>query len=274
MSTSVKYAYEVAFFSITAKSSLHVGAGGENFWIVDNLVQRDPATNLPCIYASSLKGALREYMRDYLKTNNESDWIKILFSIFGNDKDDIEKDLLETEMRKLAVELKKNPDDWRKLNIPGQFRFMQADLLSIPVHKEGVVINKATCKWLKDNFNGLLELFECKLKDTTKIDNVIKVDETLDDAVFCEKVDDFHLPVIARNHLEDGTSTNLWYEQVLPRETKLFFAVLYEDKALFDIFRDAVIANPVQIGANASVGYGFCKIELIDSQFKTLSHDN
>ena len=73
MNTTFAYNFKVAFFTITAKTPLHIGAGGENFWIVDKLIQRDASTNLPCIYASSLKGALREYMRDYLTNDNKID---------------------------------------------------------------------------------------------------------------------------------------------------------------------------------------------------------
>lgn len=268
MNTQSTYAYKVAFFSITAKSSLHVGAGGENFWIVDNLVQRDPATNLPCIYASSLKGALREYMRDYLK-NNDPNWVKTLFDIFGNDKSDT--DLTDDEMAKV---LGVDKDKIRKLNYPGQFRFLQAELLCIPIHKEGHIIHKITCPWLKENFEEKLNLFEIELTSGNTLESLLNANEEISNEMFCENVDDFHLPVIARNHLEDGTSTNLWYEQILPRETKLFFPVLYEDDALFTAFKDTLVKNPIQIGANASVGYGFCKVELIDTQFKTYSHDN
>ncbi len=85
------------------------------------------------------------------------------------------------------------------------------------------------------------------------------------DNEFAELVSDFHLPVIARNNLADGRSTNLWYEQVLPSETRFWFGVLYpvSDTEL-DKFISIIQSNPVQIGANASIGYGFCKIELAE----------
>jgi len=271
MSTQINYAYKVAFFSITAKSNLHAGAGGENFWIVDNLVQRDTSTNLPCIYSSSLKGALREYMRDYLKSTNPVDWVKILFDIFGNDKSDVKDDLSDDELaEKLGVQKEK----LRKMNYPGQFRFLQADILSIPILKEGEIIYKVSCPWLMENFEEKLSLFENELVEGHTFASICAAADFIENSAFCEKTDDFNLPVIARNHLEDGSSTNLWYEQVLPRETKLFFTVLYENDLLFEEFKNAVVSKPVQIGANASIGYGFCKIELISTQFKTNSHDN
>ncbi len=256
---STTYNYKAAFFSITTKTPMHCGAGGENFWIIDKLIQRDETTNLPNINSSSLKGALREYMKDYLsnvdKINGKS-WATVLFQIFGNDN----TDLSNSDKEIVAAELKV---DVKKIEIAGDFRILPAELLSIPTLKEGVIKHIISCNWLKDNMKEKLELFDCKLSDGVDENQIIGANEFLTEYDFCEKVDDFNLPVIARNHLEDGTSTNLWYEQVLPRETKLYFAVVYNNEELFKIFRDAIIAHPVQIGANASVGYGFCKIKEI-----------
>ena len=68
--------------------------------------------------------------------------------------------------------------------------------------------------------------------------------------------DDNHLPVIARNNLENGTSTNLWYEQVLPRYSRLYF-ILKDGEQL----KEKMTNELVQIGANATIGYGFCEIK-------------
>jgi CRISPR-associated protein Cmr4 len=142
--------------------------------------------------------------------------------------------------------------------------------LSIPTLKEGKIKHIISSEWLKNNLKEKIELFDHQLSGETSIEDIIKAVEYVADAEFCEKVDDYNLPVIARNHLEDGTSTNLWYEQILPRETKLFFTVVYNDENLFKVFEEAIIAHPVQIGANASVGYGFCKIEEIHTTLKIL----
>ncbi|MCB0385066.1 MAG: hypothetical protein KDD43_06715, partial [Bdellovibrionales bacterium] len=71
------------------------------------------------------------------------------------------------------------------------------------------------------------------------------------------------LPVIARNQLESGISRNLFYEEVVPRQTRFVFFVerpkdhdgLHEYLKKLD-FR-------IQLGANASIGYGVCKIERV-----------
>ena len=78
----------------------------------------------------------------------------------------------------------------------------------------------------------------------------------LPDKRFRELCDNNHLPVIARNYLNNGESKNLFYEQVLPRYSLLYFlAVNTTNEATLPIDGELV-----QIGANASVGNGFCKL--------------
>ena len=75
--------------------------------------------------------------------------------------------------------------------------------------------------------------------------------------------DNHHLPVIARNFLENGQSTNLWYEQVVPRQSRFSMLIMQKEKTnLSTDFETRLTGRGlVQIGANATVGYGQCKIE-------------
>ncbi|HNU16085.1 MAG TPA: hypothetical protein PKI55_16675, partial [Chitinophagaceae bacterium] len=74
------------------------------------------------------------------------------------------------------------------------------------------------------------------------------------------------LPVIARNHLENGISQNLWYERVVPHKAIFLTGIIYEDKdkVMFDDFSKAITSSLVQVGANATVGYGLCKFTKIN----------
>ncbi|MCL6102242.1 MAG: type III-B CRISPR module RAMP protein Cmr4 [Bacteroidetes bacterium] len=299
-----EFNYKVAVFTITAKTNLHVGSGSQNYGIIDNMVQRDPLTGFPCIYSSSLKGAIREYFRYYLKEEDASFWSKerihdFLFHVFGFAREDsIENE--ETEIVKPnAPEIKQQP---------GKYRFLQADLLSIPVRSDKRLFYRTTCPYLLSNFKDASVMYKSELKpeylnalnsinstligndkaihfDTgvsvleetdilaeprTAIPNLLQLNDIagnelaiVKDIEFAELVSDFHLPVIARNNLADGRSTNLWYEQVLPSETRFWFGVLYpESDSELENFIRIIQLNPVQIGANASIGYGFCKISL------------
>ena len=89
----------------------------------------------------------------------------------------------------------------------------------------------------------MLETDKCSYKDFKKYSN------------------NDELPVIARNCLENGVSKNLWYEQVLPRKSRLAFFILHNDGEINKAFDSAITSVPVQIGANASVGYGICVIK-------------
>ena len=71
---------------------------------------------------------------------------------------------------------------------------------------------------------------------------------------FNDLCSDDNLPIIARNCLENGESTNLWYEQVLPSKSVL--ATIIEGPEDLD---NALNEKIVQIGANATIGYGYCK---------------
>jgi CRISPR-associated protein Cmr4 len=64
------------------------------------------------------------------------------------------------------------------------------------------------------------------------------------------------LPVIARNHLENGTSVNLWYEQVVPRESRFYCPIRESDTELGDMLTSPRMGGLIQIGGNATVGYG------------------
>ena len=78
------------------------------------------------------------------------------------------------------------------------------------------------------------------------------------DAKFIELCSDDNLPIIARNVLENGESKNLWYEQVIPAET-VFYTLIDggDDTSLTQ--RISAENAIVQIGASATIGYGYCK---------------
>jgi CRISPR-associated protein Cmr4 len=85
-------------------------------------------------------------------------------------------------------------------------------------------------------------------------------------------LDDFatlckNLPTVARNALDNGISENLWYEELVPRETRFYATVealgsstdAAVETAVEDLDGAITAANGrrhVQLGANATVGNG------------------
>ena len=242
-------------------SNLHVGSGDTNYGVIDNLVQKDVNTGLPTIHSSSLKGALRKYFQE--KQSN------LIDHIFGDEN-----------------------------NKPGKWKFLSADLLSRPVRSDKIpyfnatspeaikhFIEKAEKLGYKSNVLTELKKFAnlnpgksqpmvfdenlkgAKIEETgwvaVKDDfDVSNIKSLFGDNIVLLNHSDFielELPVIARNHLENGKSQNLWYEEVVPYDSRFGFFVLTDNNYEKD-FNTEIKDNIVQIGANASIGYGLCKI--------------
>lgn len=268
-------------YLLRAITNLHPGSGQADFGIVDKHVQRDPVTNLPIIFASSLKGSLRELL-NVAKSQKEEE-------IFGSD----------AKAPKLSQ---------------GQYRFFDAFLLSLPIRSSKNFYYSAICpalvtdflshleeiqhpsasSWLekldplknvKENFytgdnEGEVRMESHRLNHISKLEeapanldtavnhlhNLLNVKRLaiLTAAKFQNLAKD--LPTIARNHLDNGISDNLWYEEIVPRETRFYCSVSRPD-SLTDPLDQALtgssIGNIIQVGGNATVGYGVCKMTKI-----------
>lgn len=88
------------------------------------------------------------------------------------------------------------------------------------------------------------------------------------DEDFRRLCDEDHLPVIARNNLTKGNE-NLWYEQVVPRFSRFYcFIGLSDNEELEKAFNNALSnVRLVQLGANATVGYGYCEFTKREKPF-------
>lgn len=246
-------------FFINALSNLHVGSGDVNYGLVDNLIQRDPVTHLPTIHSSSLKGALRDHFE------NVTDITVDIKHIFGSKPKDKDQDRAQ-----------------------GNVRFFEADLVAIPARCTGATFPyvMVTAQNHLQRLSHRLEILGIKAQFLTSLpaqqqsrtqvtiedlDTDVPVtiipkemqpylDEHIaivDESIMDRLCDDEHLPVISRNCLEDGQSTNLFYEQVLPRYSRLCTILMGEGTA-FDSFCESLNGQLVQIGGNATIGYGYC----------------
>jgi CRISPR-associated protein Cmr4 len=245
-------------FLIETLSNLHVGSGEINYGLVDNLIQRDPVTDLPTINSSSLKGALREHF--------ERAGLANLTTIFGS-------------------EPKENDASKRR---QGAIRFFEADMLSLPVRTTGnnLAFVNATSKELLKRQEERLKQFEIdgefltNLSSISKSSGVVEIEDLAGKKDYFDTEDNIsvvgkhiafvseneldrlcdneHLPIISRNCLENGQSTNLFYEQVLPRYSYLITLIMGEEKILDD-FCGKLDKQIVQVGGNATIGYGYCK---------------
>lgn len=229
-------------FLIEALSNLHVGSGEINYGLIDNLIQRDPVTGLPNINSSSLKGALREYFshleKQNKKQNKEQKWS--VSDIFGSDPND------------------------KNNRRQGSVRFFEAELLAIPVPCKDKPYEMTTSTKIVSELTEKLKNYDLLKADSMPKDvkNKLFGSDVIEKAYekFKDICSDDELPVISRNYLENGQSSNLWYEQVLPKHSRLCFFVLGNDDLAFEAFCKELDGARVQIGANATIGYGYCKL--------------
>lgn len=282
-------------YIIKTKTNLHAGSGDTNFGIVDNEVQRDSITNIPVINASSLKGAIRDHFKDMLSSQNElpfdSDFVKpfVFNTIFGDEQKTLDEDDAKT---------------YSKLPKQGLVKFIDAKLLFIPLRSNKKPFFHVTSISMLVEAKSFLESFGIKLDlDTLKTSDksvVVGTEGAVVEDVECTALDadfsklktrfgiqnlaifndeDFNeavsnLPVIARNALDNGKSTNLWYEEIVPRESIFYSVLCYynnlddstqdkkgkTDRKKFEmayrLFEEKLLKDSIQIGANASIGYG------------------
>jgi CRISPR/Cas system CMR subunit Cmr4 (Cas7 group RAMP superfamily) len=174
--------------------------------------------------------------------------------------------LLEDLDDKVRIQLfgsdKKNNNG---VSAKGQAIFYDAQLLYLPVQTDNL-FDYATCQGVIDIMNSRRMMFE--LNETPEFELNGREVQTMDSKAFSELCNNDNLPIIARNAL--GVNTNLWYEQVVPSET-IFYAIIQEPNSTL---KDCMNGKIIQIGANATIGYGYCEFRCIAESTKSSSDGN
>lgn len=236
-------------FLLECLTNLHVGSGDVNFNIVDNEVERDPVTGFPTINASGVKGALREFFV------SQNAGVALIDDAFG-------KAASKADSKSSAEK--------------GNVKILSANMLALAMRATDkkatyyVVSNDAAIKYFNNLFSTLPVGKNTIDSGTDVADGRQAEGKALEKKyTYCEKIfytmseNDFSsvsLPVLARNQLENGTSKNLWYEEIVPHDSLFYFFALADSKELLDDFADAIKDKVVQFGGNASIGYGLCKV--------------
>lgn len=246
------------FYKIECLTNLHVGSGEVNYNVIDNEVEKDAVTGLPTIHASGVKGALR----DALSKIYSDEVIKKIFGAPGQENE----------------------------GAGGTHKFLDAVLISRPMRVWGDTTMASISVVTPDSVNSFLQkmaAFGVKPFEITEISEIDfggncflhTCDETFsvekeptaklsadaiaefsrlkgvigDKVAITKKFDDYDLPVMARNCLKG--SGNLWYEEVVPHGSVLYFGVIYPDDS-----EELKFPDVVQFGGNASIGCGYTKI--------------
>ena len=259
--------------------------------VYDNLIQRDVLSNYPVINSTSLKGALKEYFDKvkYAKSPEKDEVIKKVFGM-GNEKVDGKEDDKMTNIpgkfcffNANILSIPARSDKFPFLNVTTipiiNDLLKQFDLLKTSQDKiiEETSINtlkklseigmetKSAICFEKEYEGAMVEFYNIK----TDYKSIFSEDEItiikkwfgerpviLNTEIFKNNISE-KLPIIARNHLNNGQSVNLWYEEILPRESRFYAFISATDEDWKNI--DFSI-NSIQIGGNSSVGYGYSKM--------------
>ncbi|MGN1168297.1 MAG: RAMP superfamily CRISPR-associated protein [Lachnospiraceae bacterium] len=233
-------------------TNLHVGNGDVNYNIVDNEVEKDYATGAPVINSSGIKGAFRSYFST-ANNANVTEW-------FGSSPK-------EKESHK-----------------QGKLKFIGATLLARP-YRTTMGDKPFYLVTTDDDLNEYRKMCDAfgidpKCDEKGKLEIAVEGIELKDEKRYLLE-DEFEtvvisdgnrkkaireamLPVISRNHLESGISSNLWYEEVVPHESVFYSFVAAEDtdESLLRDFANSINGKVIQFGGNASIGYGLCKVSV------------
>lgn len=259
-------------YELRCLTNLHAGSGDENYSIIDNEVERDPVTNIPVIFSSGVKGAIREFLEQEMDKLNT-----VLKECLGSSE-------MEVEIKR-GGKIEKE----KVKSVPGKYKFLNATLIARPLRissGDGAYILTGAADLLRDHIELLKDLdiqlqgmeegipaLQSKIitsENQIKIEGMdtLQVDSNLMKTLIGEKwaltdsktLEEFSLPVQARNVLdENGISKNLWYEEVVPHKS-IFHLILItpdENNELDSYINEKII----QFGADASIGYGLCKVK-------------
>lgn len=245
-------------FMLDCLTNLHVGNGDVNFNVIDNEVERDPVTGYPTIHASGVKGALRAYCQNGVMDTQDVN------EIFGQSAGNTSQ---------------------------GRVKFLCANLLARPMRatkgsKAYYMVTTPDAmklyKSLTTHFLGQVPpMKEPKKPGAAKgIEaegfGITAVQSPGSYECFSMREADYRqvsLPVVARNSLGTVNPKNLWYEEIVPHESKFYFFALSDEQAQLEKLAKAIRGQIIQFGGNASVGCGYCLVTEITTGEGGAAHE-
>jgi CRISPR-associated protein Cmr4 len=273
-------------YRITCLSNLHVGSGDTNYNIIDNEVERDPVLkNVPIIHGSGVKGAFKEHCNSCDMPPDD------IMYIFGG-----EKGIASTGGSKNET----SPGNFkffsanlltRPLRVSNNAGLMSYALATTPEIIEGfkslaeglgyyalgsVAVPNRTAGiaavkpgvFIEGKNATVLQQTDPTVQLLQKLlGHSNNADVELLAIVDPDFMADCPLPVLARNKLVNGESTNLWYEEIVPHKSVFYSFILVPESAEAEralvSFNTMVAAQGccVQFGGNATIGEGYCKVE-------------
>lgn len=263
---------------IRCLTNLHVGSGDIQYEIVDGQVEKDPVTAYPVIFSSGVKGAMREYADLYLETSEVED---IFGAERGSNKEKKGKAgsvrFLTAQMAAMPMRASAGKSSYYMVTTKQmlmQFCRMQNEIENTAkgLLEDVVKLDNERNYYLKseEGMNIGVEGYIAETEIPHELEKLIRfLSDTFSENVVVlsqNNMKNISLPIVARNHLENGQSVNLWYEEIVPHESLFFLYMLSNGTPLGDRSLDRLLKlieeNPlIQFGGNVTIGNGLTKVE-------------
>ena len=291
-----------ALIGLWAHASLHAGAGSSVDG-VDLPIQREGHSAWPCVFGSSVKGALRAKAEDTLGKDNAS----IAF-VFGPDSSSNNTSehagaLLVSDAKLLLLPVRSLTSHFKWVTCLPLLKRLVRDAQRLGVKS----IQDITLPDIADDIalvtgQNTMDLFLEEYRFKTQSHDLSGLIETINQLtgiavtdlekqlviVSCDQFNylaRYATPVTPHIAIDNDKKTvkngHLWYEETLPPETVLYFALsahrsrakvseqnigLNEEQILHCITQDLFGASPyLQLGGNETVGMGWCKVTVVEA---------
>lgn len=288
---------------LTCETPLHAG-GGSKESVIDLPIQKEAHSGWPCVYGSSMKGALRA------RADQQGIDPGLITQAFGPDTDnagDHAGALLVSDARLLLLPVRSLTSHFKLVTCPALLRRLLSDLARMGMAREGLAIpavNPGEAQTLSNDAatDLYLEEFRFSLASWKDADSwlalileliapiagiehdaqsaSLRAQLTLVDDDSFSHLCQSALPVLPHIRIKSDTKTvadgAFWYEENLPAET-LLYSVLgcqpsrkpghpKEAAALLAEVGAALFRhNYLQIGGNETTGMGWCRVARIET---------
>ena len=280
-------------YRLRCLTNLHVGSGDVNYNIIDNEVEKDPVLEAPIIHATGVKGALRAHFERLWQGKPEFEKIaKVFGSPVRASKSNLDSTrpgsycFLDAPLLTRPLRVSEFADKGPSFVSATSIEIINAavtllqglgireiggqslEQIALPdpktLPKKGFwKLNKGVAAAKAEGLSVQSVPANAGSAFLNSLPGLLRAPLGTDQAVITENsiLWDIALPVLAHNHLEDGESKNLFYEEVVPHHSVFLLPVLTPEQE--NVLESGLLSTAVQFGSGASLGYGLTRIEKV-----------
>ncbi len=276
---------------LLAQTSIHAGTGS-NTGIIDLPIQREGHNGYPCIFGSSMKGALRT--RAEVEYGESS--VTCVFGPNTNNASDHAGALMVSDARLLLLPIRSLTSQFKWVTCPAVLQRFKRDAerfgieftFTVPtVEKTNALVppkTKDSALFLEEysfdakteNMDAIIAAIAKLMRDDAKAELEEQLVIVSNDmfAHLCQHATPVNAHITIKSETKTVKDGALWYEETLPPETLLYVglsAVKSRVKnaespaiAILEAVTHMFTAKPwLQVGGNETVGMGWCAVTTV-----------